>query len=100
MEASCSSKEQAFARADGEVVLTLDANLEIGVQFLVVNHVAALFALGPEALGDVAFARFGPGQLGLFQKSGLRLGRGRSDGRLRNFEPEGLLVKRRGCHVN
>ena len=56
----------ALAGADGEMMLAMRADLQVLVQFLVENHRGALRALGPQALGNVAFLGFAAGQLGLF----------------------------------
>ena len=48
----------AFARADGEMMLALGADLEVFVQFLVENHRAALRAFGPQPFGNVALLGF------------------------------------------
>jgi len=62
------------------VVLTLGADFQVLVQFLVKDHRAAFWALGPKALGDLAFLRF-RSQLGFLDKTGV-IGRRRSNCRL------------------
>jgi hypothetical protein len=53
----------AFARADGKMMLALRANLEVFVQFLVENHRAAGRAFRPQTFGDVTL--LGPGLVGV-----------------------------------
>src|SRR2546422_404772 len=89
-----------LAGADAEVVLAFGADLQVLVQLLVKKHRAALRvgALGPEALGDVAFSGFGPTQLGLFHK-GRFFSRGRrSDRGFGALESESLFGEGSGGH--
>jgi len=88
----------AFTRADGKMMLTMRADLEVLVQFLVEYHRTALGAFGPKALRDLALLGFGRRQPRFLRKSGAPTG-GRSERRFGGFETEGLFVKRGRRHT-
>ena len=88
----------ALAGADGKMMLAVRTDFQVLVQLLVENHRAALRALRPQALGNVALAGFTAGELGLFDE-GCGIGRGRwRDRRLRRFQPQRLLREGSRCH--
>jgi hypothetical protein len=62
----------AFARADGKMMLALGADLQVFVQFLVENHRLAGRAFRPKPLGNVAFFGFAAAELGFFGERRLR----------------------------
>ena len=78
--ASLDHRVNAFACADGEVVIALDANLEIRIQLFIEDHRLADRAFRPQASGDFAFAGFATGKLEFlfYERSGVaRCGRRR-----------------------
>ena len=81
----------AFASTDREMILAMRADFEVFVEFLVKHHRAALWTLGPKALGNLAFLGFA--ELGLFGERRVA-GRGwRRDSRFSRFEGERLLAE-------
>jgi hypothetical protein len=66
----------AFARADGEMMVALGADFQIFVQFLVENHRLARRAFRPKPLGNVAFFGFAAAELGFFGEGRLRVSAG------------------------
>src|SRR6516162_49615 len=68
-----------LARTDRKMVLTLGANLQVLIKFLVKNHRAAFWTFSPQPLWDFALLGFGS-ELGLFDKARI-IGGWRSDGR-------------------
>src|SRR5215210_7032555 len=94
----------AFARADGKMMLAFGAYLGVFIEFLVEDHGGAFRALGPKALGDFFFARLGGSELGLFGESIFRrdLWRWRDLGGWRlfgRFEANSFFRKAGGGHV-
>src|SRR6266498_5280170 len=80
----------AFARAEGEVVLAFAADLEVLVEFLVEDHRRALRTFGPQTLRDVALLFLRAGELGfLGERSAARV-----HGRLRERGFSAVSAKR------
>ena len=88
----------AFARADGEMMAALRADLQVFVQFLVENHRLALRTFRPKPFRNVAFFGFAAAELGLFGQRRRLVGRRRSQCRLDRFETERFLGKRSRVH--
>ena len=87
-----------FARADGEMVAALRADLQVFVQFLVENHCAALGTLRPEPLGNVAFFGFAAAHSGLFGQGRRLVGRRRRQCWFDRLETKRFLGKRSRIH--
>ena len=103
--AGLDERMDAFAGADLEMIVTVRANLAVVVQFLVEDHLRALVALDPEALGDFLLARAAGAHLGLLGQGPFggggrgRRGDRRRDRILGGFEGDRLLDEMRRAHV-
>ena len=88
----------ALPGPDLEVIGALRADLEVGIEVLVVDQFIALGALGPKALRDVPLLGLG-GQLGLGEERGVRGIVGwRSDCRLNGIDADRLFADDFGGH--
>ena len=96
--AGLDERMDAFARADGEMMIALGADLQVFVQFLVIDHRAALRAFRPKPLRDVAFFGFGAGRLELFGQRRLA-GRRRCQRRFDRFNAKRLFGKSSRAHL-
>ena len=76
------------------------ADLEIFLEFLIENHRAALRALGPKALGNLALARLARPDIGLLCESGgFGVGGRGCDGWLDGLKAQGLFIEGSSRHA-